>query len=130
IKFSVAPKSRRAGVSVLLCAAWTYALRFIDFLLDIYTLSDVFLSHAVWTRCVSVSSFCDAGCWVLTLSSSLSSSFSGSSVWHGVLLLVNSSFGKSKVTVFNGCVDGSVVGLVSLSSNSSEPHKVSLCLRR
>src|SRR5712675_2345940 len=119
MKFSVAPESRRVGASVLLCVAWTYAFRFIDFLLDIYTLSDVFLSHAVWTRRVSVSSFCDAGCWMSILSLS---SLSGSSVWRGVLLLVSPSFGKSKVTVFNGCIDGSVVGLALSLSDSSESH--------
>src|SRR5882757_8692083 len=98
------------------------------FRLDIYTLSDVFLSHAARTRHASASSFWDVDCWVLTLSSSLSSSPSDSLAWYGVSLVVNLSFGKSKVTVFDGCIGGSFVGLISSFSDSSESHRVSLLI--
>src|SRR5712672_4293866 len=60
MKFLVAPESRRARASVLLCAAWTYALKFMDFLLDMYTLSEVFLSWAAWVKRASASSFSDS----------------------------------------------------------------------
>src|SRR5712672_3991307 len=66
-----------------------------------YTLSDVFLSHAACTRCASASLFWEVGFWVSTLSSSLDSSES-----HRVLLSVDSSSGISNVTVFGrvGCL--------------------------
>src|SRR5712671_128178 len=72
-----------------------------DFRLDMYTLSDVFLSHAACTRCASTSSFWEVGFWVSTLSSSLDSSES-----HRVSLPVDSSSGTLNVTVFGhvGCL--------------------------
>src|SRR5712671_1453626 len=45
-----------------------------DFRLDIYTLSDVFLSHSAWARRAFASSFCEEGCCVSTLPASLDSS--------------------------------------------------------
>src|SRR5712675_1620374 len=75
-----------------------------DFQLDMYTLSDVFLSHAACTRCASTSSFWEVGFWVSTLSSSL-----GSSESHRVSLPVDSSSGTSNVTVF-GRVGCSAIG--------------------
>src|SRR5712671_726471 len=109
MKFSVAPESRRAGVSVLLCAAWTYAFRFIDFLLDIYTLSEVFLSWAAWVRRASTSSF----------SESLASceGLSGSGV-------IGSFSGRLNVTDFVGRVGGLAVGLVLPLSDPSESRRV------
>src|SRR5712671_5578349 len=95
MKFSVAPESRRAGASVLLCAAWTYARRFIDFRFDMYTLSDAFLSHAVCARRVSTSSFWEVGLSVSSLCSFVSSSAS-SEGGLGMLL------GRSNVTVLVG----------------------------
>src|SRR5712672_3717516 len=96
MKFSVAPESRRAGASVLLCAAWTYALRFIDFLLDMYTLSEVFLSWAAWVKRTSASWFSE--------SSASCEGLSGSGV-------IGLSSGRSNVTDFVGHIGGSAVGL-------------------
>src|SRR5712671_7280210 len=45
-----------------------------DFRLDIYTLSDVFLSHSAWARRAFASSFCEEGCCVSMLPASLDSS--------------------------------------------------------
>src|SRR5712675_2389447 len=75
-----------------------------DFQLDMYTLSDVFLSHAACTRHVSASSFWEVGFWVSILSSSLDSSES-----HRVSLPVDSLSGTSNVTVF-GHVGCSAIG--------------------
>src|SRR5712675_1326390 len=75
-----------------------------DFRLDMYTLSDVFLSHAACTRRASALSFWEVRFWVSTLSSSSDSSES-----HRVLLPVDSSSGTSNVTIF-GRVGCSVVG--------------------
>src|SRR5712672_1880403 len=97
MKFSVAPESRRAGASVLLCAAWTYARKFIDFLFDMYTLSDVFLSHAVRVWRVSTSSLWEAGFSISSVCPSAAlSALSGVS---GV------SSGRSKATVLGVCID-------------------------
>src|SRR5712675_2909306 len=72
-----------------------------DFQLDMYTLSDVFLSHAACTRRASALSFWEVGFWVSILSSSLDSSES-----HRVSLPVDSLSGTSNVTVFGrvGCL--------------------------
>src|SRR5712671_716963 len=109
MKFSVAPESRRTEASVLLCAAWTYALRFIDFLLDIYTLSEVFLSWAAWVKRASASSFSE----FLALHEGLSGS--------GVAGL---SSGRLNVTDFVGRVGRSAVGLALPLSDPSESHRV------
>src|SRR5712671_2732032 len=45
-----------------------------DFRLDMYTLSDVFLSHSAWARRAFASSFCGEGGCVSMLSASLDSS--------------------------------------------------------
>src|SRR5882672_9397567 len=72
-----------------------------DFQLDMYTLSDVFLSHAACTRHASTLSFWEVGFWVSTLSSSSDSLES-----HRVSLPVDSSSGTLNVTVFGhvGCL--------------------------
>src|SRR5712672_326387 len=126
MKFSVAPESNRAGALVLRCTAWTYAFRVIDFRLDMYTLSDVFCSHAVCARRVSTSSFWEVG-------------FSVSSLWSLLKSLVSrdrvsdSSSGKTNVTCLVGVSDSSFMSFVRLvtdfsvsSSDSSELHSVSL----
>src|SRR5712675_1584449 len=71
-----------------------------DFQLDMYTLSDVFLSHAACTRHVSASSFWEVGFWVSTLSLFLDSSES-----HRVSLPVDLLSGTSNMTIFGrvGC---------------------------
>src|SRR5712675_2300072 len=107
MKFSVAPESNRAGASVLWCAAWTYAFKIIDFRLDMYTLSDVFLNQAVCTRRASASSFWEVG-------------FSVSSFWSLVGSLasceeVSGSFaGRSNATDFVGISDNLFMFLVRL----------------
>src|SRR5712672_4612882 len=108
MKFSVAPKSKRAGASVLLCAAWMYALRFMDFLLDIYTLSEVFLSWAAQVKHASASSFSEflASCEGL----------SGSGV-------IGLSSGRLNVTDFIGRIGGLAVGLALPSSDLSESYR-------
>src|SRR5712675_1660281 len=98
MKFSIAPESRRAGASVLLCAAWTYARKLIDFLFDMYILSDVFLSHAVCVRRVSTSSLWEVGLSISSVRSSAALSASSEGV-SGV------SPGRSKVTVLGDCID-------------------------
>src|SRR5712671_4562848 len=75
-----------------------------DFQLDIYTLSDVFLSHAVCTRCASASSFWEVGFWVSVLFSSSDSSES-----HRVSLPIDSLSSTLNVTVF-GHIGCSTVG--------------------
>src|SRR5712671_699320 len=96
-----------------------------DFRLDMYTLSDVFLSHAACTRRASTLSFWEVGFWVSTLSSSSDSSES-----HRVSLPVDSSSGTSNVTVF-GHVGCSAVGsglwsflncLMHMRVGCSPPH--------
>src|SRR5712671_4072620 len=109
MKFSVAPESRRAVASILLCVAWMYALRFMDFLLDMYTLSEVFLNWAAWVRRTSASSF-----------SELSASYEGL-LGSGVIGLSSS---RLNVTDFVGCVGRSAVGLALLLSDSSESYRV------
>jgi len=111
MKFLVAPESNRAGVSVLRCAAWTYTFRFMDFLLDMYMLSEVFLNWAVWVRRASASSFSG--------SSALYEGLSG-------LGVIGLSSSRLNVTDFVGRVDGLVVGLALSSSNLSEPCRVLL----
>src|SRR5712671_8013353 len=98
MKFSVAPESRRAGASVLLCAAWTYTRKLIDFLFDMYTLSDVFLSHAVCTRRVSTSSLWEVRFSVSLVCSSVVLSASSEGV-SGVFP------GRAKVTALGDCID-------------------------
>src|SRR5712672_1271914 len=109
MKFSVAPKSSRAGASVLLCAAWTYAFKFMDFLLDIYMLSEVFLSWAAWVKRASASSF-----------SEFSASCEGLS-GSGVAGL---SSGRLNVTDFVGHVGRLAIGLALLFSDPSESYRV------
>src|SRR5712675_2538607 len=75
-----------------------------DFRLDMYMLSDVFLSHAACTSHASASSFWEVGFWVSALSSSSDSSES-----HRVSLPVDSSSGTSNVTIF-GHVGCSAIG--------------------
>src|SRR5712671_350364 len=82
-----------------------------DFRLDMYMLSDIFLSWAVWVRCTSALSFSN--------SSASYEGLSGSGV-------VGLSFGRLNVTDFVGCVDGLAVGLVLLPSDPSESYKVLL----
>ena len=102
-----------------------------DFRLDMYTLSDVFLSHAAWTRRSSASLFWEVVVWMWQLSTSFVSLPIGSSTsgfdgsW---VVVVNSSIGvfvssRSNVTVFTGLTG--LVGGVS-SSDSSESYRVSL----
>src|SRR5712671_3935525 len=111
MKFLVAPESNRAGVSVLLCMVWTYAFRLIDFLLDMYTLSKVFLSWAAWVRHASASSFSDS-----------SASYEGLS-GSGVIGLSSS---RLNVTDFVRRVGGLVICLALLPSDPSESYRVSL----
>src|SRR5712671_3950841 len=126
MKFSVAPESSRVGASVLRCAAWTYAFRIIDFRLDMYTFSDVFLNHAACARRASTSSLWEVGSSVLSL-------------WSLVESLVScgrasgSSSRRSNVTDLFGTSDNlfipfvrSAIGSVLLYSDSSESHNVSL----
>src|SRR5712672_2517083 len=87
-----------------------------DFRLDMYTLSDVFLNHAACTRCSSASSFWEVATWIWQLGRFSCSSSSG----MGCLV---SSLGRSNETVFAGGVDG---GLDSSLSDSLESHSVSL----
>src|SRR5712671_649417 len=126
MKFSVAPESSRAGVSVLLCAAWTYALRLMAFRLDMYTFSDVFLNHTVCASRASTSSFWEVGSSASSLRSLVESSAScGEVSW--------SSVDRSNVTDLVGSSDNlfmflvrSSIGFVSSFSDSSELHSVSL----
>src|SRR5712675_3760624 len=126
MKFSVAPESSKAGVSVLQCAAWTYAFRIIDFRLDMYTLSDAFLNQAVCTKRASASLFWEVGFSVSSLCSLAESSAS----YNGVLGL---SSDRSNVTDLTGVSDilfmllvRSGIDSVSSFSDSSESHRVSL----
>src|SRR5712672_4247825 len=126
MKFSVAPESSRAGASVLRCAAWTYAFRIIDFWLDMYTFSDVFLSHAVCARRASTSSFWEVGSSVLSLWSLAESSLSCS-------VVPELSSGRLNVTDLSLVSDSLFMsftrlstGSVSSSSDSLESHNVSL----
>src|SRR5712671_7874385 len=111
MKFSVAPKSNRVGASILLCVVWTYAFRFMDFLLDMYMLSEVFLSWVAWVRRASASSF-----------SELPASYKGL-LGSGI---ISSSSSKLNVTDFVRCVGESAVGLVLLPPDPSEPYRVLL----
>src|SRR5712675_1711040 len=126
MKFSVAPESSKAGASVLRCAAWMYALRVIDFRLDMYTFSDVFLSHAACARCVSTSSLWEVGSSVSSLWSLAESSASYREV-------LGSFSWRSNVTDLSGASDNlfmlfvrSVIGSTSSLSDPSESHSVSL----
>src|SRR5712675_1887574 len=85
-----------------------------DFRLDMYTLLDVFLNHAVCTRRSSASSFWEVAIWIWQPGwfSCSSSSGMGCSV---------SSLSRSNETIFAGGVDG---GFNSSSSDSSELHSV------
>src|SRR5712671_2500755 len=87
-----------------------------DFRLDMYTLSDVFLNHAACTRRSSASSFWEVATWIWQPGRFSCSSSSG----MGCLV---SSFGRSNETIFAGGVDD---GLNSLLLDSSESHSVSL----
>jgi len=82
-----------------------------DFLLDIYTLSEVFLNWVAWVRRVSTSSFFE----LLVLCEGILGS--------GVIGLFS---GKLNVTDFIGRVGGLVVGLVLPPSDPPELFKVSL----
>src|SRR5712671_6559120 len=82
-----------------------------DFQLDMYTLSDDFLSWAAWVRRMSASLFSD--------SSVSYEGFSG-------LGVVGLSSGRLNITDFIGCVDGSVIGLALQPSDSSELYSVLL----
>src|SRR5882672_1211222 len=82
-----------------------------DFQLDMYTLSEVFLSWAAWVRRASTSSFSDS-----------SASYEGVS-GSGVVSL---SSGRLNVTNFIGHVSGLVVGLALPLSNPSESYRVLL----
>jgi len=126
MKFSVAPESNKAGASVLRCAAWTYAFRVIDFRLDMYTFSEVFLSHAACASRSSTSSFWEVGSSVSLLCSLAESSAS----YSGVSGLFS---GRSNVTDLVGVSDilfmllvRSGIDSVSSFSDSSESHRVSL----
>src|SRR5712672_4591895 len=90
-----------------------------------YTLSDVFLSHAACTSHASASSFWEVRFWVSVLSSSSDSSES-----HRVSLPVDLSSGTSNVTVF-GLVGCSLIGsglwsflncLMHMQVGCSPPH--------
>src|SRR5712671_1528329 len=84
-----------------------------DFRLDIYTLSDVFLSHSVWARRAFASSFREEGCCVLTFPASLDSSelhkvslselSSPASLSEGIWSLLSFSI-SSLVGEVGGCV--------------------------
>jgi len=77
MKFSVTRLNLRGqGLPFSCCAAWIYALRLTDFLLDMYTFSDVFLNHAA---CASRG----VDLVVLRVGSSVSSS------WSSVRLLTS-----------------------------------------
>src|SRR5712675_907734 len=82
-----------------------------DFRLDMYTLSDVFLNWAAQVRCASASLFSDS----LVSYEGLSGS--------GVIGL---SSGRSNMTDFVGHVGGLVVGLVLPLSDPSELYRVLL----
>src|SRR5712672_835440 len=73
------------------------------FRLDMYTLSDVFLSHAAHTRRASASSFWEVGFWASKLSPSLDPSES-----HRVSLPVDLSSDMLNVTIL-GCTGHSSV---------------------
>src|SRR5712675_2725947 len=118
MKFSVAPESRRAGASVLLCAAWTYARKFIDFLFDMYMLSDVFLSHAACVRRASASSLWEVGFSISSARPSAASSASSEGV-SGVLS------GRSKVTVLGDCMDSLAIAF-SRSVRRSDSSSIGL----
>src|SRR5712671_6538327 len=98
MKFSVAPESNRAEASVRRCAAWTYAFRVIDFRLDMYTFSDVFLNQAAYARRASTSSLWEVGSSVLLLWS-----FEESSVSRGGAL--ESFSGRLNATFLSGLSD-------------------------
>src|SRR5712675_416359 len=126
MKFSVAPESSRAGASVLRCAAWTYAFRIIDFRLDMYTFSDVFLSHAACVRRASTSSFWEVGSSVSLLWSlaELSASYGGVSGLSSGRLNVTDLVGVSDILFMLLVRLG--IDSVSSFSDSSESHRVSL----
>jgi len=86
-------------------------LRFMDFLLDMYTLSEVFLSWVAWVRHTSTSLFLES----LTSRKGLSGS--------GVIGLSSS---KLNVTDFVRRVGGSAVGLALLPSDPLESYRVLL----
>ena len=97
-----------------------------DFRLDIYTLSDVFLSHSAWARRAFASSFWEVGSSVSPLWSLAESSAS----YDGGLGALS---GKSNVTDLGVCSDSFVIASfksandsVSSSSDPSELHRVSL----
>src|SRR5712671_5822817 len=80
-----------------------------DFRLDMYMLSDVFLNWAAWVRHTSASSFSN--------SSALSEGLSGSGV-------IGLSSGRLNVTDFIGRVGRSVVDLALPLSDPSELYRV------
>src|SRR5712675_2108573 len=97
-----------------------------DFRLDMYTFSDVFLSHAACARRASTSSFWEVGSSVSLLWSLAESSAS----YDGVSGLLS---GRSNVTDLVGVSDilfkllvRSGIDSVSSFSDSSESHRVSL----
>src|SRR5712671_2536852 len=88
-----------------------------DFRLDMYMLSNVFLNHATCTRCTSALSFWEVVVWILQSSPSNCSSMS-----YRTSLV--SSFGRLNVTIFVGGVTWLVAG--ASSSDSLESHRVLL----
>src|SRR5712671_496404 len=97
-----------------------------DFRLDMYTLSDVFLNQAVCTRHASASSFWEVGSSVSSLWSLIESSVSCDGVF-------GSSTGRLNVTDLAGVSDiffillvRSGIDSVSSFSDSSESYRVSL----
>src|SRR5712671_1770159 len=104
-----------------------------DFRLDMYTLSDVFLSHSAWARRAFASLFCEEGCCVSTLPASLDSSES-----HKMSLPEFSSFASSSDGTWSpssfstssliGEVGGCVSGISSVeASNLTVLGRVCCC---
>src|SRR5712672_1999509 len=95
------------------------------FRLDMYTLSDVFLSHAERTRCASASLFWEVGFWASKLSPSSDPSES-----HRVSLPVDLSSDMLNVTVLGCAVRSSVTSgfwsflncLIHMQVGCSLPH--------
>src|SRR5712675_2402981 len=86
-----------------------------DFRLDMYTLSDVFLSHSAWARRAFASSFCGEGRCVSTLPASLDSSeshkvslpeFSSSASSSGGIWSPSSFSTSSLIGEVGGCASG------------------------
>src|SRR5712672_2413278 len=91
-----------------------------DFRLDIYTLSDVFLSHSAWARRAFASSFCEEGCCVSTLPASLDSSESHKVSLSELSSSVSSSDGMCSSSSFStSSLVGEVGGRVSEISSTA-----------